>query len=301
MKETIKFFVGILVKMGILTPIRTAKLKFFYKMHKWPDFEHPKDVNEKINWMKFYGDTSMWHIFADKYGVRNYLEEIGLKNILIPLIGKWDSVDDVNWDSLPNQFVMKCNNGSGDVVVCKDKCKLDIDKTKSHFKKMLNEKLSILSGEPHYAKIKPCIIAEELLDSSTQPCNSTSLVDYKIWAFDGKPMFIWCTWNRRQYNANVAMFDLDWQFHPEWSVWTKHYVKPDELLPKPICFDDMMNIASLLSKGQPVARIDLYEVGGKVYFGEITMTSQGGYMDFYTQEFLDKMGELTRLPIGKIN
>ena len=301
MKETIKFFVGILVKMGILTPIRTAKLKFFYKMHRWPDFKHPKDVNEKINWMKFYGDTSMWHIFADKYGVRNYLEEIGLKNILIPLIGKWDSVDDVNWDSLPNQFVMKCNNGSGDVVVCKAKCKLDIDKTKSHFKKMLNEKLSILSGEPHYAKIKPCIIAEELLDSSTQPCNSTSLVDYKIWAFDGKPMFIWCTWNRRQYNANVAMFDLDWQFHPEWSVWTKHYVKPDELLPKPICFDDMMNIASLLSKGQPVARIDLYEVGGKVYFGEITMTSQGGYMDFYTQEFLDKMGELTRLPIGKIN
>lgn len=301
MKETIKFFVGILVKMGILTPIRTAKLKFFYKMHRWPDFKHPKDVNEKINWMKFYGDTSMWHIFADKYGVRNYLEEIGLKNILIPLIGKWDSVDDVNWDSLPNQFVMKCNNGSGDVVVCKAKCKLDIDKTKSHFKKMLNEKLSILSGEPHYAKIKPCIIAEELLDSSTQPCNSTSLVDYKIWAFDGKPMFIWCTWNRKQYNANVAMFDLDWQFHPEWSVWTKHYVKPDELLPKPICFDDMMNIASLLSKGQPVARIDLYEVGGKVYFGEITMTSQGGYMDFYTQEFLDKMGELTRLPIGKIN
>ena len=301
MKEIIKFIVGILVYMRILTPIRTARLKFFYKMHRWPNFEHPKDVNEKINWMKFYGDTSMWHIFADKYSVRNYVGGQCRKDVLIPLLGKWDTVDDIDWDMLPNQFVMKCNNGSGDVVVCKDKGMLDIEKTKSHFKKMLNEKLSILSGEPHYAKIKPCIIAEELLDVSTQPCNSTSLVDYKIWAFDGKPMFIWCTWNRRQYNANVAMFDLDWQFHPEWSVWTKHYVRPDELLPKPICFDDMMNIASLLSKGQPVARIDLYEVNGKVYFGEITMTSQGGYMDFYTQEFLYKMGELTRLPIGKMN
>ena len=164
---------------------------------------------------------------------------------------------------------------------------------------MLNEKLSVLSGEPHYAKIKPCIIAEQLLDASTQPCNSTSLVDYKIWAFDGKPMFTWATWNREKYHAHVATFDMNWEFHPGWSVWTNHYIKPDVLLPKPKCFDEMMNIASVLSKGQPVARIDLYEVNGKVYFGEITMTSQGGYMDFYTKEFLDKMGELTHLPIDK--
>ena len=300
MKEIIKFFVGILVKMGILTPIRTARLKFFYKIHKWPDFEHPKDVNEKINWMKFYGDTSMWHIFADKYGVRKYLEELGLKDILIPLIGKWNTVDDIDWDSLPDQFVMKCNNGSGDVVVCKDKNKLDIEATKRHFRKMLNEKLSVLSGEPHYAKIKPFIIAEELLDASTQPCNSNSLVDYKIWTFDGKPMFIWATWNREKYHANVALFDMDWQFHPEWSVWTDHYIKPVKQLPQPACFDRMMEVASLLGKGQPLSRIDLYEANGKVYFGEITMTSQGGYMDFYSQDFLDKMGELTRLPIDKM-
>ena len=299
MKDLIKFFVGILVKMGILTPKRTARLKFFYKMRKWPDFEHPKDVNEKINWMKFYGDTSMWHIFADKYGVRNYLESLGLGHTLIPLIGKWDSVEDIDWDKLPQQFVMKCNNGSGDVVVCKDKSKLDIAATKRHFSKMLNEKLSVLSGEPHYAKINPCIIAEQLLDASTQPCNSTSLVDYKIWAFNGKPMFIFAAWNRKGFHANVATFDMNWEFHPEWSVWTNHYIKPDVLLPKPKCFDEMMNIASVLSKGQPVARIDLYEVNGKVYFGEITMTSQGGYMDYYTKEFLNKMGELTHLSTDK--
>lgn len=301
MKETIKFFVGILVKMGILTPIRTAKLKFFYKMHKWPDFEHPKDVNEKINWMKFYGDTSMWHIFADKYIVREYLESIGLKDILIPLIGKWDTVGDIDWDKLPNQFVMKCNNGSGDVIVCKDKSSLDIEKTKQHFRKMLNEKLSILSGEPHYAKIKPCIIAEELLDSSTQPCKSSSLVDYKIWVFDGIPMFIWCAWNRNGFHANVAIYDTDWNFHPEWSKWTSHYVKPDKHLPKPACFEKLMEIAGKIGNGIPVVRVDLYVCGDKIYFGEITLTSQGGYMDYFTQEFLDKMGELTHLPIGKIN
>ena len=176
MKTIILFVVEILVKLHILTPIRVAKLKFFYKLHRWPNFKHPKDVNEKINWMKFYGDASLWPTLADKYAVREYVESLGLKDILIPLIGRWDSVDDILWDQLPNQFVMKCNNGSGDVIVCKDKSKLDINKTKEHFRKQLKEKLSVLSGEPHYAKIKPCIIAEDLLDASTQPCNSTSLV-----------------------------------------------------------------------------------------------------------------------------
>jgi len=86
MKNVLKFFVGILAFLGILTPIRTAKLKYLYKLHRWPNFEHPRDLNEKINWMKFYGDTSMWHIYADKFRVREYIESLGLKEILVPLI-----------------------------------------------------------------------------------------------------------------------------------------------------------------------------------------------------------------------
>lgn len=297
MKQITLAFVWILAKIGILTPIRVARLKFWYKLHRWPDFEHPKDLNEKINWMKFYGDTSLWPLLADKYAVREYVKKRIGEKYLIPLIGKWDTVEEIDWDGLPQQFVMKCNNGSGDVMVCKDKSKLDIEVAKRHFAKCLKEKLSILSGEPHYAKIKPCIIAEELLDSSTQPCDSTSLVDYKIWVMDGKPMFTWCTWNREKYHANVALYDMNWQFHPEWSIWTSHYVKPDVHVPKPDCFDKLMEVAGKLGKGLPVARVDMYVVNNKIYFGEMTMTSQGGYQDFYTQAFLDKMGELTVLPL----
>ena len=90
---------------------------------------------------------------------------------------------------------------------------------------------------------------------------------------------------------------MNWQFHPEWSVWTSHYKKPEVLIPKPKSFDRLMEVASILGKGLPIARIDLYEVNERVYFGEITMTSQGGYMDFYTQEFLDILGANTVLPI----
>ncbi len=299
MKQIILMVVGILAKSGILTPIRVARLKFWYKIHHWPDFEHPKDVNEKINWMKFYGDTSLWPVLADKYAVRDYVRQKIGEKYLIPLIGKWDTVDEIEWDSLPQQFVMKCNNGSGDVIVCKDKSKLGIEATKKHFKRCLNEKLSVLSGEPHYAKIRPCIVAEELLDISTQPCNSSSLIDYKIWVFNGKPKYIWCAWNREKYHANVALYDMDWQYHPEWSVWTSHYVMPKDKMPRPKCFDELMNVAGKLGEGLPVARIDMYIVDDKIYFGEITMTSQGGYQDFYTQEFLNMMGELTVLPIDE--
>lgn len=295
----IKLFIELLVKLKILSPINTARLKYLYKCHKWPNFKQPKDVNEKINWMKFYGDTSLWPILADKYAVRGYVEKLGLKDILIPLIGKWDSVDEIPWNDLPNQFVMKCNNGCGDIIICRNKSKFDIEKTKAHFRKHLNEKLSILSGEPHYARIKPCIIAEELLDASTQPCNSTSLIDYKIWCFNGKPEFTYCVWNRKHFYANVASYDMNWKFHPEWSVWTSHYVKPDIEIDKPQCFNRLREVASILSSGLPVSRIDLYVVDNKVYFGEITMTSQGGYMDYFTQDFLDKMGQLTKLPIDK--
>lgn len=294
--DIIKFFVGVLVQLKILTPIRTARLKYWYKCHKWPDFEHPKDINEKINWMKFYGDTSMWHIYADKYAVRQYVEDCGLKDCLVPLIGKWDSVDDIDWEALPDQFVMKCNNGSGDVIVCTDKSKLDKNKTLNHFRRRINEKLSVLSGEPHYSRIQPCIIAEELLDNKTQPCNSTSMIDYKIWVFDGKPACTACTWNREHYHANTAVYDMDWNFHPEWSVWTSHYEMPKEHVPKPECFDRLMDAVSKLGKGIPAARIDMYVCGDKFYFGELTMTSQGGYMDVYSQELLDKLGRLAVLP-----
>ena len=112
-------------------------------------------------------------------------------------------------------------------------------------------------------------------------------------------MFTWCTWNRQKYHANVALYDMDWQFHPEWSVWTDHYVKPNIQIPKPRCFDKLMEIASKLGKEHPVSRIDLYIVNNQIYFGEITMTSQGGYMDYFTQDFLNKMGKLTKLPIDK--
>ena len=291
MKKIILYFVGSLTRLHILTPIRVARLKFWYKMHRWPDFEHPRDLNEKINYLKFYTDTTAWSRLSDKYAVREFVSGKGLEDTLVGLIGKWDCVADIAWESLPQQFVMKCNNGSGDVVICRDRKKLDIVKAQAYFAKTLSHTFGELSGEPHYAPIKPCIVVEELLDASTQPCHSSSLIDYKIWCFDGKPAYTWCCCNRHQYHAEVGIYDMEWNYRPELSVFTDHYREARLPVPKPSCFDHMMEVASRLSAGFPQLRVDLYEVNGHVYFGELTFSSQGGYMDFYTQDFLNELGD----------
>lgn len=297
-KRLILFIVGLLARLRILTPLRVARLKYIYKCCRLPHFRHPRDLNEKINWLKFYGDTSQWPLLADKYRVREYVKDCGLEDCLIPLVGKWDTVEEIDWDGLPLQFVMKCNNGSGDVVVCTDKSTLDKEQTFLHFRKTLQSPYGILTGEEHYKQIKPCIIAEQLLDGSTQPNGSRSLVDYKIWTFDGKPEFIVCYSNRHdKYYCEIGVYDCHWNARPEYLRYSSHYRPEHRLMPKPACLDEMLHIASCLSKGHPQMRVDLYEVDGHVYFGELTMTSSGGYMNHFTQSFLDKLGGLTVLPI----
>ncbi len=288
--------IGFLARIRVVDPVGIAKLKYLEMLHKWPDFKRPRDLNEKINWLKFNSDTSLWVRLADKYAVREYVAGKGLGDHLVKLYGKWDEAAGIDWDSLPSRFIMKTNNGSGDVVICKDKSLLDIPSVSKRLSGLLEKDYGALTGEPHYGLIKPCIIAEELLDISTQPCGSSSLVDYKVWCFDGKPYYIWACYDRTPASVKVNIYDLDWNVHPEYTVVTSHYRDGHGLVPKPGCLQEILRIASILSEGFPEVRIDLYEVDGKVYFGEMTFTSVGGFMNCYSQEFLNLLGDLTVLP-----
>ena len=296
-KKIIIAIVEMLCRLRLLKPIQVARLKYYYKFHKWPDFEHPRDLNEKINWMKFYGDTSKWADLADKYKVRDYVESIGLGDTLVKLYGKWSDANDIDWESLPNQFVLKVNNGCGDVLICRDKTKLDKEATIKTYNKLVASRYGDVSGEPHYAKITPCIIAEELLDINKQSVQSSSLIDYKVWCLNGKPFCIWCAWNRKGHSADAGIYDADWNYHPEWSVFSSTFKEGDIRLPKPQNLNKMLDVASKLSTSFPILRVDLYEVDGKVYFGELTFSSLGGFMDYLTPEILQTMGEIVELGI----
>ena len=288
--------VNLLCKLHLLSPMQVAKLKFYYKFHRFPDFKHPTDLNEKINWMKFYGDTSMWADLADKYKVREYIASKGLEDTLVKLYGKWDNANDIDWDSLPNEFVLKVNNGCGDVLICRDKNKLKKAEVIAQYNSLVSMKYGDVTGEPHYAHIKPCIIAEELLDISKQAIPSSSLIDYKIWCLNGKPYLTWCAWNRRgACGADCGVYDYEWNYRPEYSVFNQHYCESSTRIPRPANLQRMYDVASKLSEGFPILRVDLYEVDGKIYFGELTFTSLGGFMDYFTPDILLKMGNKVNL------
>lgn len=276
--------------LGINYPVTLIKLRYFFRFKKRVNLKEPKDLNEKILYLKLFGDTSSWTECADKYLVRKYVERNGLEEYLVKLYGVWFSADDFSLSSLPNSFILKANNGDGKSsnLIVKDKNK----ESEIELKKMIGEWLAkknigALAAEPQYKHMTPCVIAEELLPIKE---GRKSLIDYKIFCFNGEPYCIWACSDRDKDGTYVMTYDLNWQAHPEWSVFDSRYRRAD-LLPKPDNFDLMLSIAKTLAKPFPQVRVDLYNIDGKIYFGETTFTSLGGMMNFFTDEFLSKAGD----------
>lgn len=283
--------------IGTISPMLITRILYKKTFGKSLNLKNPQTLNEKIHWMKFYGDTSQWGILADKYRVREYVKEKGFQSSLVKLYGKWDSVEKINWNQLPDQFVMKVNNGCGDVLICTDKSQLDIESTKKSFRPLLKEKFGIQTGQTQYKDMPACIIAEELLDAAQQHIKSTSLVDYKIWCFNGKPFYIFVYLNRKKGGiAECMIYDVDWVAHPEYLIPSDHFAVYNESVPKPSCLAQMLRMASVLSEGHPEMRVDLYEVNNKVYFGELTLTAACGFMNHFTEDFMITAGNCITLP-----
>jgi len=262
------------------------------------DWENPRDINEKIQWLLCYGDTSGWGDLADKYRVRTFVESKGLGDILVPLLGVWEKAEEIDFDSLPQKFVIKCNHDSGSCHVVDKSKGFAEEAIRKDLAEHLKVKYGYRHGEMYYNDIRPCIVAEEMLEPEGQDFTS-SLVDYKVWSFDGKPYSVWACYNRTQDGTYVNVYDLDWNVHPEHSVFTEHYKDGKGRVPRPDCLDEMLEAASVLSKGFPEVRVDFYVVKGKLYFGEMTFATLEGKIDFYTQEYLEELGRQCVLPARK--
>ena len=273
-------------------PVLMAQMRYYKKFGRFLDLKKPKDLNEKIHWLSLYSDTSEWTRCADKYAVRAFVEDRGAADTLVKLYGVWDNVDDIDWNDLPQAFVLKTTNGSGTVLVVKDKSSLNIPETNALLKKWMQMKIGEETTEFHYQGIPPRLIAEEYVEQSEEDNRiSSSLIDYKIWCFNGKAYYIWTCINRVKGCTYVSMFDRDWNYHPEMSVFNEHYREASALVPRPNKLKEMLEVAEKLSEGFPEVRVDLYYTNNKIYFGEMTFTSLGGTMDFYTREALMEMGK----------
>ncbi|MBQ9637331.1 MAG: hypothetical protein IJV36_05495 [Prevotella sp.] len=299
LRDIIKKLVGRpLIWLGEHYPATLVRLRYLARFHRLPDLQNPKDLNEKILWLKLYSDTSEWTRLADKLRVRDYVRERGLEDILVPLYGAWERVEDIPFDTLPSQFILKANNGDGKGTNIKvDKSKMT-DADWIRLREMLQEWLSrkhvgALAAEPQYRNIKPMILAEQQLPA---PEGESSLVDYKLWCFGGEPYsFLVCS-NRKEngYDTNLGCYDLDWNYHPEHIQASKRYPLETQPLPRPQCLEEMIRVARVLANGFPEVRVDLYESQGCVWFGELTFTSLCGMMNYYTPRYLREMGAQLR-------
>lgn len=234
------------------------------------DWDNPRDLNEKIRWMQFNTDTSLWTTLADKYKVREYIETKGYEKILVKLYGKWDKADDIDFDKLPPSFVLKTNHGCGEVILVKDKSKADLHTIRKQMQKYLDTPFGVVNAEPHYLKIKPCIIAEELLNPETHI--SSSLIDYKFYCFHGIPQACAVFYDRNieLHQNQFSIYDLNWNKHPEWGRKSLKSSMKDIECPKTL--EQMIKACKDLASEFPFVRLDFYEVNGKLYFGEFTFT-----------------------------
>lgn len=241
----------------------------------------------------------MWAQLADKYAVRKYVQERGLADILVPLYGRWNTADELlrDWEKLPNRFVLKTNNSCGTIILVRDKASADKESIRRQLSAWLAIRhVGIHAAELHYQYIRPCIIAEELLEDPSVADFSQSLIDYKMWAFDGRPYCCFLAYDRDVTRGTHVfdLYDLAWQERTE--CMSDAEVKR-HLIPKPKNYERMLEVAAILSKGHPQMRVDLYNIDGRIYFGECTMTAQGGYMDYFTNDFLEELGRQCQLPI----
>lgn len=284
----------VLKNTRLVTPKTLGVLRYRRKFNRKPDLKNPKDLNEKIMWLMYNTDTNLWTELADKYLVRKFIESKGLGDWLVGLYGVYDNADDIDFDSLPESFVIKTNNGYGTVLQIADKSKIDSKQLKKDLNKWIKRPFGYLTAEPHYVRIKPRIVIEELLNNDSE--TSSSLIDYKFWCFDGE---IYCCFVCG--NRNIERHTTEFvPYHvPQWvcreDILHENY-RTGFRANRPKNLEKMMEGVKKLAQGFPQVRVDLYEAGGKIYFGEMTFTSNAGRMRYFTDEALLEMGNLITLP-----
>ena len=263
-----------------------VSLFYFAINGKFPNIKNPKKFTEKLQWLKLYDHQPKYRVLADKLAVREYVENILGPGYTIPVFGKWKRFEDINFNELPNEFILKCNHDSGSYKIIHDKESLtskDFEKLKVHYNTRVQEDFFYAGREDCYRGIDAYIFAEELMHSSKDEAGG--IQDFKFFCFNGEPKLMLMV-NGRQTEKHEDYFDMDFNWLHIQNGWTESKVCPE----KPESFEEMKEIARKLSKGLRHVRLDLYEVDGKIYFGEYTFFHYSGMVPFKPYVWDEKLG-----------
>ncbi len=273
-----------------------ACLKILYHLYfgKKLDLKNPQTFNEKLQWLKLNNRKDIYTQMVDKIESKKYVSSIIGEEHIIPTLGVWDKFEDIDFDSLPDSFVLKCSHDSGSVVLVKDKNNFDKEAAKAKMQSGLKRNLYYTGREWPYKNVKPRILAEKFMKDDS----GRGLVDYKFYCFDGEPKFLYVSQGLDNHaTASISFLNMDWTFAP----YQRTDYKPlSELPEKPETFDEMVEFCKILSKDIPFLRVDLYQISGKVYFSELTFFPGSGMTKFRNPEHDIEIGKMLTLPEKRI-
>lgn len=264
------------------------RLQYHCVFGKKADIKNPKSFNEKLLWLKLYDRRPEYSTMVDKYAVKKYVADIIGEEYIIPTLGVWDKPEDIDWDSLPDQFVLKCTHDSGGLVICRDKSKLDREASIEILNRSLHKDYYLAGREWPYKNVPKRIIAEKYMEDK----KLGDLPDYKFFCFDGEVKALFIGTERGSGDVKFDYYDADFnhldlvQMHP----------MSGKELPKPDHFEKMKELAAKLSLGIPEVRVDFYNINGSIYFGELTLYHHGGSVPFHPEEWDYTFGSWIKLP-----
>lgn len=284
---------NILVRIARFLPDKAyLSIKFYKVFGRFPNWKNPQTFSEKLQWLKLYDRKPEYTIMVDKYAVKKYVAEIIGEEYVIPMLGVWEKPEDIEWDKLPNQFVLKTTHGGGSegVAICRDKNTFDKKKAIDLLNDSLKTDLYVVWREWPYKNVPKRIIAEKFIDPD--PITG-DLPDYKFFCFNGKPEYCQVI-SGRGTKMCIDFFDRNWVHQPFHEP--KIYPFTDKIIEKPKNLEIMWNAAALLSRDRAFSRIDFYDVNDKIYFGEITFYPTSGVGGFDPKEYDVLFGKMITLP-----
>lgn len=289
-KDPTKVLIWILYKVSpfIKNDILYIRIEYLLRRKKKLHLKNPIRFNEKLQWLKLNCRKEEYSKLVDKYEVKKVVASIIGEQYIIPTLGVWDRFEDINFDKLPDQFVLKCTHDSGGLVICKDKSKLNIGEAKKKINRCLKRQYFYDHREYPYKNVPPRIMAEKYMVDET----GWQLKDYKIFCFNGEPKFIEVDYDR-YVGHKLNVYDLDWNFVDFYMT------SPNDRnvhIERPKCLDEMLRLARELSKNDIFVRVDFYSIDEKLYFGELTYHPGAGNIDFHPDEYDYKLGEMLQLP-----
>lgn len=269
-------------------------LKYKKIFGKKLNLKDPQTFNEKLQWLKLYDRKDIYTTMVDKYESKKYVANIIGEKYIIPTLGIYDKFDDIDFEKLPNQFVIKCTHDSGGMVICKDKKIFNIKKAKEKINKCLKRNFYYNSREWPYKNVKPRIIVEEYMEDQKQ---KGELIDYKFFCFNGVPEFLYVSEGLSNHKtAKISFVDMDYK---RTNFYRKDYEQFKELPLKPTKFEKMKELAKELAKDTTFLRVDFYEINENIYFSELTFYPNAGFIPFYPEEYDKILGDMLELPKRK--